>query len=283
MKTRPNVDPPPRAAALSLRASDPRLADFPASEALPVLMDEHGGQLYRLSLDLCGHPEDAEDLVQEIFLIALRKWDRFRGDAKPTTWLYTIAVRACRRRRRRRAGEPRTVESLTALLPSPDDPIPDVAALEGPLDQQLRKEARDAVEQAIARLPWTYRMPLVLKEIVELSIADVGAILNLERGTVKTRVHRARLRLRRELSRTLPQKGAPPQDHARKLCLDLLEAKQGALDRGVPFRVSEDVLCERCRAMFGTLDLTREVCRLLGRGEMPPGLRSMLEKRFRGG
>jgi len=264
----------------SSRNLTPSLAGQPPEVALPLLVEQHGGRLYNLSLKLCRHREDAEDLVQEIFLIAFRKWRQFHGTSRPTTWLYTIAARACKRRRRKRAGEPRTIESLSALLPSAEDQIADFAALEGPLDHQLRREAREAIETGIARLPLHFRMPLVLKEIVELSIAEVATILGLKQATVKTRVHRGRLLLRRELTRILPRSEAPAQDHARQMCLDLLKAKQDALDRGVPFCIPHEELCLRCRAMFATLDLTQEVCESIGRGTMPTALRQILSDEF---
>lgn len=256
------------------------LAVEPAEIALPRLLEEHGGRLYGLALKLCGHDADAEELVQDVFLIAWRKWQQFKGESSPTTWLYTIAARACTRRRRKRAGEPRTIESLSELLPAAEDRIPDLATLAGPLDDQLRRETREAVEIAIAGLPLNFRMPLVLKEIVELPIAEVAAILGLKEATVKTRIHRGRLALRRELARKLPRRDAPPPDHSRQMCLDLLQAKQESLDRGVPFRVQPQDLCLRCRAMFASLDLTRDVCRTLGRNEMPAELRETLHAAF---
>lgn len=268
---------------MEAQAQDPvgrEVAGRPAAEALPLLVEAHGGRLYALSLKLCGHPEDAEDLVQEIFLTAWRKWDQFRGGSHPTTWLYTIAARACARRRRKRAGEPRHMESLTDLLPSPEDRIPDLGIVASPLDEQLQRETREAVEAAISALPTHFRLPLVLKEIVELSIDEVAAILGLKPATVKTRVHRGRLLLRRELARRLPQQEAPPPNHSRRMCLDLLQAKQESLDRGVPFRVPQENLCQRCRAMFATLDLTQETCETLGRGELPASLREVLAEAF---
>lgn len=257
-----------------------RLAAQPADVALPRLLEEHGGRLYSLGLKLCGHPQDAEDLVQEIFLTAWRKWHQFKGESQPTTWLYTIAARACTRRRRKRSGEPRTIESLSNLLPRAEDRIPDLVSDRGPLEDQLSREAQEAVEAAISGLPLSFRMPLVLKEIAELPVAEVAAILGLKEATVKTRLHRARLLLRRELSRTLPQRDAPPPDHSRRMCLDLLKAKQEALDRRVPFRVPQRELCERCQALFATLDLTQEVCSAIGRGEMPATLRRELLDTF---
>lgn len=264
---------------MSQAASD--LAREPREVALPRLLEAEGGRLYGLARRLCGDPEDAADLVQEIFLIAWRKWHQFQGAAKPTTWLYTIASRACLRRKRRRAGEPRTIASLDALLPSGEPQVPDLPSpAESPLHDSLRREARAAVERAIATLPVHFRLPLVLKEIVELPIAEVAAILGLKPATVKTRVHRGRLLLRKALAETLPNVDAPPPDHPRRMCLDLLHAKQEALDRGVPFNVPESELCRRCQALFATLDLSREICHDLGRGELPPVLRRELLAAF---
>ncbi len=259
-------------------ASTADLLDFagqPAEVALPRLLESQGGRLYSLALKFCGSPEDAEDLVQEVFLLAFRKWSQFRGASQPTTWLYTIASRACQRRRRRRAGEPASLTSLSDLMPFGDGPVADLPAPEaGPLDAQLRREARENVERALSQLPRRYRMALVLKDLVELPVADVARVLSLKEATVKTRVHRARLQLRQALSEGLPAKHAPPPLYSQQVCLDLLSAKQEALDHGVAFPVGGSEVCERCAALFATLDLGRDVCLEIGRGELPAALRS---------
>ena len=100
-----------------------------------------------------------------------------------------------------------------------------------PLESQIRREAIDALERGIARLPTPLRMALILKDIVELPVADVARVLRLKPATVKTRVHRARLMLRRTIAQTLRRKDAAPPNHAMQVCLDLLAAKQEALDR----------------------------------------------------
>lgn len=252
-----------------------------ADEAIPRLLDEHGGRIYKVAMKLCGHPEDAADLVQDVFLQAYRKWHQFHGDSQATTWLYTIAARACRRSRRRRAGEPAKLESLDELLPNPGDGIPDLhEEATGPLAEHLQKEARESVERAVSELPDAFRMPLVLKELLELPVSEVAAILGVKEATVKTRLHRARLLLRRRVAEGLPQKPAPHPNHARSVCLDLLAAKQEALDRGVPFRVPPEELCTRCEALFDTLDLTQQVCLELRDGELPAPLRQAVLEAF---
>lgn len=239
------------------------------------LLEAHGDRIYGLGLRMCGNEAAAEDLVQETFLRALRSWDSFEGRSRPSTWLYTIASRACRRMKRRRSGEPTRIESLEELLPGAGEEIPDLPpGDEGPLDEVLRRELRDRVQEALEALPPDYRLPLVLKEMIGLSVAEVAEILGLKEGTVKTRLHRARLAARKQLRRALPAAAASPPDHSRRECLDLLRAKQEALDRDASFPVTDEYLCSRCRSLFETLDLTREACRRLAKqDELPTRLR----------
>lgn len=253
-------------------------SDLPAAQAIPRLLEEHGNKIYRLGLRICEGPSDAEDLVQETFLRAFRSWERFEGRAEASSWLYTIALRLCRRMHRRRAGEPARMESLAELLPSPDEAVPAPPDNGGdPLEEQLRREARESVQKALATLPLDFRLPLMLKDLAELSVTQIAEILGVKEATVKTRVHRARLKLRRALAEGFPERG--PESHAphtRQVCLDLLRAKQEAMDRGVELPVSPDELCSRCSALFATLDLAKNACLELGRGELPAKVRALL-------
>jgi RNA polymerase sigma-70 factor (ECF subfamily) len=250
-------------------------------QILAQWMEEYGGKIYGLGLRLCGSPEEAEDLLQETFLQAFSHLDQFEGRSSPSSWLFTIAGRVCRRRHRRRSGEPTRMEPLEKLLPSGETEVPDVPDPgDGPLDEHLRREAQEAIAVALPRIPPSFRLPLVLKDIAGLSIAEIALALGLQEATVKTRIHRSRLALRRELARVLPRRSAPPPDHDRRVCLDLLQAKQEALDRGVSFPVAPDELCSRCRALFSTLDLTSDACHALGRGELPANVRALLSRRL---
>jgi RNA polymerase sigma-70 factor, ECF subfamily len=247
---------------------------IPAHVAVTELVEKHGGLIYALGLRFCGDAEEAKDLVQDTFLQAFRKWDQFEGRSEPTTWLYRIAARVCQRRHRRRSGEPRTLEPLERLLPSGDEALVEIpSGDEGPLELLERRETADAVEKAIASLPDTFRLPLVLKEILEMPVEDVARVLGVRESTVKTRLHRARLYVAKALRVTLPRKPAPAIDHSRRLCLDLLRLKQESLDRGTPFPVSPDELCARCRSLFSTLELGSEACRRLRKGELPETIR----------
>jgi RNA polymerase sigma-70 factor (ECF subfamily) len=246
-----------------------------ADEAIPLLLDRYGDKLYRLGLRVCGDEDEAYDLLQEIFLNAFKKWDQFEGRSAPTSWLYTIAVRACQRRHRLRAGEPKVMRSLEEMLPS-GDAVAAVPEGKDPLSAVIARQAEERLSGALVGLPLQYRLPLILKDIAELSIQQVAQILGLKEATVKTRVHRARLQLREILDPLLPRHFTPPPDHLQTVCLDLLRAKQEALDRGVPYPVPESELCSRCEALFATLDLSREACQGLGQGHLPEEVRRLL-------
>ncbi len=236
--------------------------------AVGRLFEEHGARLYRLGVRFCGNADEAHDLVQDVFLQAFRGWKQFDGRSSPSTWLYTIAARRCQRRHRRRAGEPASLMSLSSLAPTPHDRIVHIASDSNPFDDALREQLQDRVASAVAELPPRMRLPLVLAEIAEIPLKDAARVLGLRLGTVKSRVHRARLAVRERLAAGLPSRPAPATDHDHRFCQDLLQAKQEALDRGVPLLVSDGDLCDRCKSLFATLDLSRDVCRLLAQGEL---------------
>jgi RNA polymerase sigma-70 factor (ECF subfamily) len=249
----------------------------PAAEAVPELVAALGGKVLTLGLKFCGNREDAEDLVQETFLQAYRKWDQFEGRSAPASWLYSIAAHGCQRMRRRRAGEPPRTESLDEQLPSGLELVARIPSNDdGPLDAELRREAAEIVDRALAKLPADYRLPLVLKEIAELSLREIATILDVRKATVKTRVHRGRLALRAALAEELSEESKARGDHSRQICLDLLHAKMDALDHGTAFPVPSDQLCERCRSFIDSLDLASEACRWIEGGELSPELRHRL-------
>jgi hypothetical protein len=166
---------------------------------------------------------------------------------------------------------------LTDLLANPTAPPEawQLAYLGKPTDPELeriRQEAREQLDAALARVPEPFRKTLVLGEIAELSVAEIASVLGLKEATVKTRLHRGRLALRKALEAGGPvPRGSLQSGH---VCRALLEAKLEAMDRGVSFPYPEEALCERCRAVFQGLDLTRAICRELvsGAGAKGTGL-----------
>lgn len=158
--------------------------------------------MYRFAHRLCGEPEAAKDLVQETFLNAYRGFKDFRGDARVSTWLYTIASRACLRMRRKRKGEPEYELSLDEFVPTSEGEFRLQIPMDGlsPEEALQSKQLRRALDQAIAKLPKKYRMVLVLRDMEGLSAKEVGMVMGLNERAVKSRLHRARLFVRRELS-----------------------------------------------------------------------------------
>jgi len=163
---------------------------------------DHVDLIYRYANRLCGEVEAAKDLVQETFLNAYRGFKDFRGDARVSTWLYTIASRACLRMRRKKKGEPERELSLDEFVPTSEGEFRLQIPIDGltPEEAFQNKELRQALDQAINRLPKKYRMVLVLRDMEGLSAKEVGTVMGLNERAVKSRLHRARLFVRRELS-----------------------------------------------------------------------------------
>jgi RNA polymerase sigma-70 factor (ECF subfamily) len=172
------------------------------SGSFDQLYRDHIDIMYRFAYRLCGEAEAAKDLVQETFLNAYRAYDRFRGDAQVSTWLYAIASHACLRMRRKRKGEPDRELSLEEFVPTSEGEFVLQIPMEGlsPQEALENKELRQILDRAIAKLPQKYRMVLVLRDMEGLSAKEVGGILGLNERAIKSRLHRARLFVRKELS-----------------------------------------------------------------------------------
>jgi RNA polymerase sigma-70 factor (ECF subfamily) len=171
----------------------------PAMEQLLMRAQEAA---YRFSLLVCGHSEDAEDVMQDALLKTYQYVNRIDQPDAFRTWLYTTVRNACLMKRRRRAGEPARFVSLEHGIDRPDGtaaPI-DVADRARPVDEQLMAEGRDRrLRDALGKLPPAYRMIVVMREMEGLSTREVAAVTGYSETNVKTRLHRARLMLRRHL------------------------------------------------------------------------------------
>jgi RNA polymerase sigma-70 factor (ECF subfamily) len=184
------------------RSSASSSIDSPSAKNFDTLYKDHVDLMYRFAYRLCGEPEAAKDLVQETFLNAYRGFHRFRGDAQVSTWLYTIASRACLRMRRRRKGAPERELSLEEFIPASDGEFRLQIPIDGlsPEEALQNKQLREALDTAIDHLPKKYKMVLVLRDMEGLSAKEVGTIMGLNERAVKSRLHRARLFVRRQLS-----------------------------------------------------------------------------------
>ena len=225
---------------------------------------------------------DADDLLQDTLLSAYRRWDSFRGDSAACTWLHTIAVRKAARHGRSAARRRSVTEAYARAVPfmhprlAHADMDPDSRAA-----RELRSEARARIEGAVDEVPQPYRTALVLKEIAGMSLSDVASVLGVREATVKTRVHRGRIFLREALLRGQPMRPVPAPAYPRGTCMALLEAKMESLDRGVPFPVQDDLVCERCREVFASLDIGADACGSLRAATMPAKIRVRIERMIR--
>jgi len=171
--------------------------DEPAFEALVI---RYQARVFRLARRLTGSDGDAQDALQDAFLQVHRHLSSFRGEARFSTWLYRIATNAALMLRRARVRRP--AESLEEFLPRFDAEgrhaatpaqLRSVCNAEEVIDRQLLAEKARA---GIDRLPDLYREAFVLRDLEELSTADVAEVLGVEPAAVRQRVHRARLMLR---------------------------------------------------------------------------------------
>ena len=166
--------------------------------AFEQLMLASQDRVYTLCLRMTGNREDALDLAQEAFLNAWRGLPSFQGNSSFSTWVYRLASNACidflRKRKRRQQGEsPHSLDDEEAPLPEPADP-------RGSPEEELeRRELRRAVERGLQALPDHHRQVLVMRELSGMSYQEIGAVLDLDLGTVKSRIARARLALKKFL------------------------------------------------------------------------------------
>jgi RNA polymerase sigma-70 factor (ECF subfamily) len=169
-------------------------------EAFARLVDETSGHIYRVALQITGNPLDAEDVLQETYLKAFRALPEFEGRSSLTTWLYRIAVNEALMSIRRRKPMALSVEEG---CPEPDAEsdgmeIVDFCCL--PEGELLSGEAQRFMDRTIQQLPDTLRTVFVMRDLEGLSIQETAEALGLSENNVKTRLLRARLRLRQELS-----------------------------------------------------------------------------------
>jgi len=161
--------------------------------AFEDLYRAHAARLYGLACRLIGNRSEAEDLLQEIFLVAYRRLATFRGDSALGTWLYRLAVNRCVDHLRSRASRQTSVTA--ALLDGRDEALTQQPA-------QDWSATRIDLERAIRRLPDGYRTAFVLHDVEGLEHREIAEILGIAEGTSKSQVHKARLRLRALLEPT---------------------------------------------------------------------------------
>jgi RNA polymerase sigma-70 factor (ECF subfamily) len=181
-------------AADLLRRNTPEAVE----EAIGLLQNT----VYSFSMKVCGHPEDAEDTTQEVLFRSLDHLAKIHDPQALAVWLYTVTRNRCWKMRRKPAHAPKHILSL-------DELIPDEVELErllrdaarNPEGNLLYAEQHHLIHQAVLRIPVQLRIVLVLHDMEELTTEQVAQILGLQTGTIRVRLHRARLSVRKEMNR----------------------------------------------------------------------------------
>ncbi|MGC1424846.1 MAG: sigma-70 family RNA polymerase sigma factor [Terracidiphilus sp.] len=165
--------------------------------------------VYSFSMKVCGHPEDAEDTMQEVLFRSLKHLAKIQDPQALSVWLYTVTRNRCWRMRRKPAGGAGSHVSLDDLMP--DDAelaklLEDAAV--SPEGSAVQAEQEALLQQAVLRIPVALRLVLVLHDMEELTTEEVAQVLGLQPGTVRVRLHRARLAVRKEMSVQIRHLGA---------------------------------------------------------------------------
>jgi RNA polymerase sigma-70 factor (ECF subfamily) len=165
-----------------------------APGAFEAVVDRHHGRIHRLASRLLGWAGDADDVVQDVFLAALKNAGRFRGDAGLRTWLTTITLNKCRSHRRGIIARLRLAARFGSSGPQREAPPADLPAADA--------DAFTRVRSALASLSPREREVIVLHYLEQTSVEQIAAMLGATRGAVEVRLHRARARLRAVLGVT---------------------------------------------------------------------------------
>ena len=164
-------------------------SDTPEFDAI---VEEYGGFVYNVAFKMMGKPEDAEDVAQDAFLSAYRAFDRFRGESRVTTWLYRITVNAALMRLRKEKRARMLVQTGLDDIDVPDwGDTPEKSAASSELGEKLR--------DGIARLQPELRAAVVLRDVEGLSNSEASEVLGITVSSLKSRLHRARVLLRKHL------------------------------------------------------------------------------------
>lgn len=165
--------------------------------AFGELVGRYESKVYSLALKMLRNPEDAEDVLQETFLRAYRGLKSFQGNSTFSTWIYRITANSALMKLRKKQLPTVSIEDADER----EAPINIADWSPGPVEQLLTLETQQAMADAIEALPAEFRQVFVLRDLEGHSNADVADILDLSVAAVKSRLHRARLKVRNHLAR----------------------------------------------------------------------------------
>lgn len=170
--------------------------------AFEQILDRHQERVLRVAYSILRDPMDTEEVTQDVFLTVFEKIDSFRGDSSFSTWIHRITVNAAlMRKRRNRSRKDILLEEVMPIFKENGHIAADVADWsEQASDPALQSEARTVIQAAVDQLDEKYQTVFLLRDVEGLSSEDTAGILELSIPAVKSRLHRARLFLRRELA-----------------------------------------------------------------------------------
>ena len=176
----------------ALQAGDP--------EEFSRLVEAYSSKIYRLATKMLNHQQDAEDVLQETFLKAYRGLKLFDGRSKISTWLFRIATNEALMVIRRKHPEMVSIDEPVETEAGEQEPVQIIDWCCLPEEELLSEETKHKLDAAVQKLPERLRMVFLLRDINDLSTHETAEVLGLSDTAVKTRLSRARLRLREELS-----------------------------------------------------------------------------------
>jgi RNA polymerase sigma-70 factor (ECF subfamily) len=248
--------------------------DQALEQALALLQNT----VFSFSMRVCGQREDAEDTMQEVLLKSVPHLPKFQSPKALVVWLYKVAKNRCLMSRRRSKFAPKEDLSLEELMPDRQE----MERLSGdgsinPETFAIRSEEAGRLRQAIQRLPPQYRIVLVLRDMEGLTDEEVAEITGLRPGTVRVRLHRARLFVRKELMKVgKPGSGrnvesvssrAIGNDRPRPVrCKAMFAELSDYLDEQLDDSLCEELEkhqdgCAPCKAFLSSLEAAIEQCR----------------------
>ena len=174
------------------------------ADAFDRFVENFRSKIFQYSWLMCGHREDAEEVAQETLIKVFENFDQLREPERVRAWVFRIAKNACLMKRRKSIYAPAQELSLDEFLPAVHQEgesvkleIADWSNL--PEDQVLRSELKRVLHQAISELPDIYRSVILLRDIEELTTEETAQVLDVGTDVIKTRLHRARLAVRKKL------------------------------------------------------------------------------------
>lgn len=243
--------------------------------------------VFSFSMKMCGHRQDAEDTAQEVLYRSLKHLDKLEGPNALAAWLYTVARNRCHRMRRGHLERNGKKLSLDELIPD-DEELKSllIASEAGPEAAAMHGEERHLLHEAVLQIPTSLRMVLVLHDMEELTSEQIAGILDLQLGTVRVRLHRARLAVRKEMSRLLkkePEQKGPDKRtlterpaECRELFANLSEYLDARVEPGTCEQMRAHIeRCPACVAFLKDLRAAIDRCRSFDVGCDPEAARRM--------